>query len=407
MTPDYETYYDPGSVNFNVTVRNTGTVSINPILQIYGPSGVDITLGEIPENQSITQNVDLTLDDPGRYRYVLNLVNNETILDSESISFILRAEDVIFATINTDEVFYKTGETVAITTEVTNLTLQEVVVPVNLSITTPSGEVLNDTYTFTPDGNGTYMIKAIPFAKGYAVHEDEVFIFVEEQSDLILEVTGNLTYYEKSNLTVKVKTDALGNVSGVRVILGDITRLTDCNGEVEFVIEPEEGGVSIRAEKIGFNPDLKNAFVDLGFTFTPRHPKENDQVTFIAPTSFGSGPSIVNYEWNFDDGNITNTTNPTINHSYTSMDNYNVTLKSTDNFGTKNSTTRLIHVGLCSNLTINLNENGTTSLSWEGISQDRYDIYITEDYLAGFAPEPNYTVSGLSWIDMEAASHSQ
>lgn len=346
LTVDYEDYYDSGNVNFDVTINNTGTVELNPILEIDGPDGQNITLGSIPQDQSITQNVNLpSLTDPGMYQYVLKVVENETVFDLEPISFLVRAEDVLFATITTDKVLYNTGDQVSITVDVTNLTLDEVNVPVDLSITTPSGGFINDTYTFTPSENGTYIIKAVPVAQGYAVHEDEVFIILEEQSDLVLEITGDLTYYEPSNLTVKVKTDAGGYVSGARVVIGDITQLTDNNGEVELVIEPEESEVTVTVEKTGFNPDLKEIMVGLGFDHTPVFPiASHDMVTFIAPTSFGSGAPIVNYEWDFDDGNITSTPDPIINHTYDILGDYNVTLEITDSEGQINSTTKTVFV---------------------------------------------------------------
>jgi parallel beta-helix repeat protein len=43
---------------------------------------------------------------------------------------------------------------------------------------------------------------------------------------------------------------------------------------------------------------------------------------------------IVDYEWNFGDGNVTHTAGPTVTHSYSAAANYNVTLVVTDAYGT-------------------------------------------------------------------------
>ena len=60
---------------------------------------------------------------------------------------------------------------------------------------------------------------------------------------------------------------------------------------------------------------------------------------------------------------------------------------------------------LVSNLEISLNPDGTTTLSWDGNPSDSYDIYITEDYQKEFPSTPNYTLSGLSWTDTNAAKY--
>ncbi len=51
---------------------------------------------------------------------------------------------------------------------------------------------------------------------------------------------------------------------------------------------------------------------------------------FADKTNAGSG-SVQKWEWDFGDGTISETQNP--NHTYTSLGNYNVTLKATNNFG--------------------------------------------------------------------------
>ena len=49
------------------------------------------------------------------------------------------------------------------------------------------------------------------------------------------------------------------------------------------------------------------------FTYSPERPIANQTVTFDASSSYDSDGTILSYEWDFEDGNITNTTEETIN----------------------------------------------------------------------------------------------
>jgi|GEM_PF-2794825 len=80
------------------------------------------------------------------------------------------------------------------------------------------------------------------------------------------------------------------------------------------------------------------------FTFTPETPYAYGTVTFDASASFNSYGSIMNYTWDFDDGNITTTTLPVITHIFTTPGNYNVTLTVTDEFGLTNSMSTMVTV---------------------------------------------------------------
>ena len=80
------------------------------------------------------------------------------------------------------------------------------------------------------------------------------------------------------------------------------------------------------------------------FTFSPEMPYACGTVTFDASASFNPYGSIINYTWDFGDGNITTVTSPIITHTYTKSGNFNVTLAVTDEFGLTNSTTTTITV---------------------------------------------------------------
>ena len=69
------------------------------------------------------------------------------------------------------------------------------------------------------------------------------------------------------------------------------------------------------------------------FTFTPPDPLVHELVTFDASASTPDGGTIVSYTWDFDDGNITTTSNPIITHAYETYGTFTVTLNVTDSEG--------------------------------------------------------------------------
>ena len=58
------------------------------------------------------------------------------------------------------------------------------------------------------------------------------------------------------------------------------------------------------------------------------------------------------------------------------------------------------------NLTI-ITAGSSMDLSWNGTADGEYDIYVTDDFAAGFPPAPHATVTGLSWNDTDAANHTE
>ena len=85
-----------------------------------------------------------------------------------------------------------------------------------------------------------------------------------------------------------------------------------------------------------------------GFNFPPvanfTYLVENRTAFFNASSSHDLDGIIVSYEWDFGDGNITNTTGAIITHSYSSVGNYVVNLTVTDDEGAKNTTSKTITV---------------------------------------------------------------
>jgi len=72
------------------------------------------------------------------------------------------------------------------------------------------------------------------------------------------------------------------------------------------------------------------------FTYTPARPIKDEPVTFDASLSTPNGGTIVSYFWNF--GDLTNGTGMIVNHTYTAIGDYTVTLTITDSEDLTNTT---------------------------------------------------------------------
>jgi len=108
-----------------------------------------------------------------------------------------------------------------------------------------------------------------------------------------------------------------------------ILNVTDDDGEMDAVISTLE---------------IRN-YPTATFTYSPTYPSEGQTVTFDASPSTPNGGIIVNYTWNFGDGNITTVTEPVVIHVYGTAENYTVTLTVTDSEELNNSQSKLIKVG--------------------------------------------------------------
>ena len=90
---------------------------------------------------------------------------------------------------------------------------------------------------------------------------------------------------------------------------------------------------------------LANQLPTASFTYTPLNPIVNQTITFNASDSYDpDGGDMTKYEWSFDDGNITNTTEVIITHSYLEARDYIVNLTVEDDEGTLNTTSKTVTV---------------------------------------------------------------
>jgi len=91
--------------------------------------------------------------------------------------------------------------------------------------------------------------------------------------------------------------------------------------------------IKVKGEEIPNQPPVAS------FSYSPQNPVVNETITFDASASTDPDGNITSYEWDFGDGNITNTTHEILNHSYSEAGSYEVTLTVKDDNGATNSTT--------------------------------------------------------------------
>jgi len=115
--------------------------------------------------------------------------------------------------------------------------------------------------------------------------------------------------------------------------------------------------VAINAYRLEFTPETYTLEIGkpggrpvANFTYTPPTPTVNQSITFDASNSHDPDPDggIIAYTWDFGDGNITETTETTINHSYLIAGYYLVNLTVTDNDGAMGSTSKVVTVATLS-----------------------------------------------------------
>jgi len=243
-------FYDPGVVSLNVTIYNTDDTPLNPELLYVGsdPSlngSIDIPTLEVGE--STTEQLTFEITQPDRYVIYFILNSSNGALDYNIARFTVTAIDTLLAFPSTDKSIYNTDEDVNIDVTIKNVTLNEVDFPHSLEIIAPSGDIISSA-SFTPDQNGTYIVKAKPIAEGYCVVEGETMFMVGRQSNLIVKANMH------DNITIiTVTTDLGGVVENADVVVNGYASKTNEKGDVTFD-SFNTSQLIIKAEKFGFNP---------------------------------------------------------------------------------------------------------------------------------------------------------
>jgi len=201
-----------------------------------------------------------------------------------------------------------------------------------------------DTYTFTASLEDIVLIRMQsswydgPQIKLYAPN-----------GTLISHASGHYTYFSEI-------TQVLPDTGEYTILAGDY--VGDDTWSYEIFIK--------RVNNSGFAPPFAN------FTYTPENPVVDQVIIFNAIASYDPDGIIMNYEWNFGDGNITSTTENIITHSYTFEGDYDVNLTITDNSSSTNSTNKSVQVvptGITIDLYTGWNLIGYNSLDSQPIAE--------------------------------------
>ncbi|HHF55802.1 MAG TPA: PKD domain-containing protein, partial [Thermoplasmatales archaeon] len=107
---------------------------------------------------------------------------------------------------------------------------------------------------------------------------------------------------------------------------------------VKLTVTDDKGATSSTQKII----EVSNVAPVAKFTYKPDKPKVREEIEFNSSLSFDDDGSIVNYTWNFGDGNVSYEANPV--HAYEKAGTYNVTLTVTDNDGATHTTTLSVTV---------------------------------------------------------------
>jgi PKD repeat protein/KaiC/GvpD/RAD55 family RecA-like ATPase len=140
------------------------------------------------------------------------------------------------------------------------------------------------------------------------------------------------------------------------------------------------------------------------FIIFPQQPVADDSITFNAVYSYDPDGTIVNYIWDFGDGNTTATSSGVITHIYHEYGDFNVTLTIVDNDGYNNTTSQIVTVhvhdvailnttvsqtevlaGQVVNITVTVKNEGTTTESFN-VTVFRNETLIEIQLVSNLAP---------------------
>ena len=116
------------------------------------------------------------------------------------------------------------------------------------------------------------------------------------------------------------------------------------SGLIQSILQISDGSYILSGENdsdlIVIKLEKEGPIPIASFTYSPDYPCIDQQIVFDASISYDPDGNIINYLWNFQDGNTTNTTEEIIIHSYASEGQYHVNLTVIDNDKLINSSSR-------------------------------------------------------------------
>lgn len=261
-------------------------------------------------------------------------------------------------------------------TPITSATINQIYT-YNLTATDPDENTLTFSLTISPAGmtinSATGLINWTPTATG----DYDVIVEVSDNGSPVKSITQSFTIYvseesESANqapfitstpittatviilYTYNVEaTDTDGDTITYSLInkpngmnisssTGVITWTPETSGNYNVTVNASDGDLSDTQSFIITVTETPNQSPTASFTANPTLGVAPLEVTFNASNSSDLDGSIINYAWDFKDGNTGN--GQIINHTFSSIGSYNVELTVTDNEGATDSTTKTITV---------------------------------------------------------------
>lgn len=107
-------------------------------------------------------------------------------------------------------------------------------------------------------------------------------------------------------------------------------------GESSVTMQIDSEGDGVFEQIITIQPPIAS------FTFSPENPVAGEEIAFDASESYDADGEIVSYEWDFGDG--TNSSGKVATHTYSTVEDYTVTLAVTDDDGALSTYQSLIQI---------------------------------------------------------------
>jgi PKD repeat protein len=316
-----------------------------------------------------------------------NLANRSIFVDASNLLHILQAQ--------TDRAVYLRNEEVLITCIVQNAS-GNISANVSAAIETPSGSMDILTLMEGPIGNynGTFLNTSLSGTYNITIDANRIG-FIGDNESLsfeILDTTPPASITNISNTTGSTwinwtwdnpsdpdfdYTLIYLNGKWKTATSKNYYLAEELNESTEYEIETRTVDRKGNINKTWVNQTAETTENDspfANFLYTPENPLVNQTITFNASSSYDPDGDITLYDWDFGDGNTTNTTAQIITHSYSLPNNYTVTLTVTDDDGAKNSTSKVIGVqlpGLCGDV----NGDGNVDFLGDVIGVARHYMY--------------------------------
>jgi PKD repeat protein len=198
---------------------------------------------------------------------------------------------------------------------------------VTLTITDEDG--YNDSTSATKTALNQDPLASYSYSPNFPIAGETVILNASSSYD----VDGNIINYTWDFGDGNTTTSANPVTTHIFTIEGNYT--------VTLTITDDDGASAVTIDTIR----IRN-YPSARFTYSPIHLGEGQPITFNASTSTPNGGVIINYTWNFGDGNITTVTEPLILHTYEFEGNYSVTLNVWDSEELSDNFVQTIKVGI-------------------------------------------------------------